>query len=142
MDAPAFLKPEDLPGFSHDDPTVNRVELVGYLGQDPEQRYLPSGQPLARFSIATHRLHTRADGQMEERTDWHHIVADEALAPVYNRLGRGDLVRIIGYLRTRSWETARGERHWRTEVIASEIHPVRTRWAAKQWLLPLGESFA
>ena len=100
--------------------SVNKVILVGRLGQDPKLTYLPSGQPAAEFTLATDESYKNREGQKEERTEWHRIKVYGKQAEVCaNYLGKGRLVYIEGGLRTRSWEDQQGQKRYMTEVVVS-----------------------
>lgn len=100
--------------------SVNKVILVGRLGQDPKLTYLPSGQPAAEFTLATDESFKNREGQKEERTEWHRIKVYGKQAEVCaNYLGKGRLVYIEGGLRTRSWEDQQGQKRYMTEVVVS-----------------------
>jgi single-strand DNA-binding protein len=137
MNEPSWFKPEDRPAPGAHDPTINRVELVGYVGQDPEVRHTPTYEMVVSFGLATHRLDRGADGEIIQRTDWHRIVTEGEQAVLAADLRRGALVKVAGRLRTRSWATARGDRRVRTEVIASELRQVRRAPRFQQASLPL-----
>ena len=101
---------------------VNRVILIGNLGHDPEIRYTTSRQAVAHFSLATAEMRTNKDGQKQEFTEWHRIVAWGRLAEVCGEyLSKGRTVYIEGALRTRSWEDKQGKKRWTTEVIAQNM---------------------
>ena len=101
---------------------LNKVLLIGYLGCDPEMRYTPSGRPVTSFSMFTPRSWTSADGERREETEWFNIVSWGNLAEICNQyLGKGQQVYIEGRLQTRSWEDETGKKHFRTEVVASEM---------------------
>lgn len=98
---------------------VNKVILIGRLGADPEIRYTPSGAPVATFRIATSEAWTNKDGQKEERTEWHRVVAWRKLAEISSEyLSKGKQVYIEGKLQTRSWEDREGRKRWTTEIVA------------------------
>jgi single-strand DNA-binding protein len=137
MSGPAWLKPDDRPDATHDDPTFNRVELVGYIGQDPEVRHTRRQELIVTVGLATHRLFRDGGGEVTQITDWHRVVAEGGLAEQAADLRRGALVKVVGRLRTRSWETRRGERRVRTEVLATEIRQVRRAPVFRQAPLPL-----
>ncbi len=103
--------------------TVNYVELIGWLGNDPEQRYTPSGVSVAEFSIATKRLGSRGeDGAWTYETDWIDVVAWDQLADAMaNNLHKGSRVRVIGSLRTDTWEDRDGNRRKRLYVRAEDF---------------------
>jgi len=97
--------------------TLNRVQLIGRLGQNPEVKYLPSGTTVANFSVAT----TETKRDEGERTEWHNLVAFGKLAEVCGEyLRKGSLVYVEGTLRTQKWDKD-GQKHSRTEVVANNI---------------------
>lgn len=100
---------------------VNKVILVGRLGADPEVRYTNSGQAIARFNIATSEGWTDKNGEKQERTEWHRVVAWGKLAELCKEyLAKGKQVYIEGRLQTRSWEKE-GQKRYTTEISASTI---------------------
>ena len=103
--------------------SVNRVILIGNLGRDPEIRYTQAGEPIANFSLATTEKWTGKDGNKQERTEWHNIVAWSKLAEICGQyLRKGKLVYIEGSLRTDSWEDKETkQKRYRTEVIAQQM---------------------
>ncbi len=107
---------------------VNKVILVGNLGQDPETRYLPSGGAVTNVSVATSRTwKDRESGQQQERTEWHRVVFFNKLAEIAGEyLKKGSKVYIEGSLRTRQWEKD-GQKHYTTEVVASEMQMLDSR---------------
>ncbi len=99
--------------------SVNKVMLIGNLGADPEIRYTPSGAAVANFRMATKDQWTTKEGEKEERTEWHKIVASRRLGEICGEyLHKGSLVYIEGSLQTRSWEDRDGNKRWTTEIIA------------------------
>jgi single-strand DNA-binding protein len=104
--------------------TVNRVELVGWIGAEPEQRFLPSGTVVCNFRVATKRWAGRSeDGSRTVETDWTPVEAWEKLAETCARyIHKGSRVRVIGSLHTRSWEDREsGQKHFKTIVRADEV---------------------
>lgn len=103
--------------------TVNYVEIIGWLGNEPEQRYTPSGVAIAEFSVATKRVGSRnEDGSWSYETDWLDVVAWDQLAEtVCANLRKGSRVRVTGSLRTDSWEDRDGNRRKRVNVRAEDI---------------------
>lgn len=103
--------------------SLNKVMLIGHLGQDPELRYLPtSGQPVSGFSIATDESFTGKDGSRQQRTDWHQVVVYGKLAETCSKyLGKGRQVYVEGRLRTREFEDKSGGKRQRTEIIAQRV---------------------
>ena len=101
---------------------LNKVLLIGRLGQDPEMRYTPSGKPLTKFQLAVNRSWTTADGEKKTETEWFNIVAWGKLAEICNQyLNKGQQVYIDGRLHTRYWQDDEGGNHTAVEVIAQEM---------------------
>ena len=101
---------------------VNKVILIGNLGKDPEMRYLPSGQAVTKFSLATGSRWKDKDGQWQDRTDWHNIVAFGKTAEICNEyLKKGRQVFIEGRIQTRSYDDRDGNKKWITEIIAQSM---------------------
>jgi single-strand DNA-binding protein len=103
--------------------SLNRATVIGNLGEDPELRHLPSGQPAVGFSIATDDSFTDKEGHKQERVEWHHIVAFGKLAETCSQyLKRGRQVYVEGRLRTREFEARNnGGTRQRTEIVASRV---------------------
>ncbi len=102
--------------------TVNKVILVGRLGQDPDIRYSPGGVAVAKFSLATNDSVSAGEGKWEDRTEWHRIVTFGKTAEFCgNYLSKGRQVYIEGSIRTNQWEDAQGQKRYMTEIIAREI---------------------
>ncbi len=101
---------------------VNKVILIGNLGQDPELRSTPSGTSVATFTLATNETWTDKDGARQERTEWHRIVAWAKLAEICAQyLQKGRQVYIEGRLTTRSWEDRQGNQRKTTEIVAQNM---------------------
>jgi single-strand DNA-binding protein len=101
---------------------VNKVILIGNLGGDPELRQTPSGTSVATFTLATNETWTDKDGQKQERTEWHRIVAWSKLAEICGQyLTKGKQVYIEGRLTTRSWEDKQGNQRKTTEIVAQNM---------------------
>jgi single-strand DNA-binding protein len=99
--------------------SINKVILIGNLGSDPELRYMATGTAVANFSLATKDAWTGKEGNKEERTEWHRIVAWGRLGEICGEyLTKGKQVYIEGKLRTRSWEDRDGNKRYTTEVLA------------------------
>jgi single-strand DNA-binding protein len=110
--------------------SVNKVILIGNLGRDPELRYTKNGQAVANFSLATSDNYTNRDGQKEERTEWHRIVAWAKTAELCTQyLSKGRTVYIEGQLRTREWEDKDGNKRQTTEVHAQTVQFLSPRGA-------------
>jgi single-strand DNA-binding protein len=102
--------------------SLNKVMLIGNVGNDPEMRFTPSGNPVTSFRIATNRVFSTPEGEKKQETDWFTVVAWNKLAEQCNQfLNKGKLVYVEGRLRNRSWEGTDGQKHFRTEVIASRV---------------------
>ncbi|MFQ5902013.1 MAG: single-stranded DNA-binding protein [Thermodesulfobacteriota bacterium] len=101
---------------------VNKVIFVGNLAADPEVRYTPDGAAVANFRIATTEKWTSKDGEKQEKTEWHKIVAFRRLGEICGEyLRKGRQVYIEGKLQTRSWEDRDGNKRWTTEVVANTM---------------------
>ena len=101
--------------------SLNKVQLIGYLGRAPELKYTQSGTARATFSVATRRYRATDEGGQEE-TEWHQVTAWGTLAETCNEfLIKGRLVYIEGRVQTRSWETDDGARRSVTEIIAEDV---------------------
>jgi len=101
---------------------LNKVMVIGNMGRDPELRYTPSGKPVTSFSLASSRSWIAPDGERREETEWFNVVAWGNLAEICNqKLSKSQQVYVEGRLQTRSWQDERGQRHFRTEVIANEM---------------------
>ena len=109
--------------------SVNKVILVGRLGKDPEIRSTPSGTSVAKFTIATDDKYTDRNGEKQERTEWHNVVAWSKLAEICGQyLKKGKLVYIEGTLRTDSWDDKEsGQKKYRTEVICQTMQMLDRR---------------
>ncbi|QGY41513.1 single-stranded DNA-binding protein [Pseudodesulfovibrio cashew] len=103
--------------------SMNKVILIGRVGQDPKVSYTSSGQAVANFSVATDEgYRDRQTGQKVERTEWHRIVAWRQQAEfVGNYIGKGRLVLVEGKLQTRKWQGQDGQDRYTTEIVADNI---------------------
>ena len=107
---------------------INKVILIGSLGADPEVRYAQSGTAVANFRIATTESWRKADGEREELTEWHRIVAFGKLAEICGQyLSKGMRVYIEGRLQTRKWEDRDGNQRFTTEIVAREMKMLSPR---------------
>lgn len=109
---------------------INKVILVGNLGQDPETRYMPSGGAVTNLSIATSESwKDKQSGEQKERTEWHRVVFFNRLAEIAGEyLKKGSKVYVEGSLRTREWEKD-GIKRYTTEIVASEMQMLDSRGA-------------
>lgn len=100
---------------------VNKVIIVGRLGNDPETRQIANGGTVTRLSIATSENWVDKEGQKQERTEWHRVVVWGKLAEICGRhLAKGRQVYVEGRLQTRSWED-QGQKKYSTEIVASTV---------------------
>jgi single-strand DNA-binding protein len=102
--------------------SLNKVMLIGNLGADPEVRAVGSGTRVANFNVATSRSWTGRDGQQQEKTEWHRIVAWDKLAEIAERfLKKGERVYVEGEIEYRSYEDKEGVTKYITEIRAREM---------------------
>lgn len=121
--------------------SLNQVQLIGNLTRDPEVKYIPSGDPVANFSIATNREWTDSNGEKQEAADFHNVVAWRKLAEVCGQyLKKGNKVYISGRLQTRSWEKD-GVKRYATEVVCKDVIFLTPK-GAQEVSKPDGESTA
>ena len=108
---------------------VNKVILIGNLGQDPEVRYTPNGNAVANVTLATSTTwRDKQTGELQERTEWHRIAFFNRLAEIVGEyLHKGSKVYIEGSLRTRKWQDKNGADRYTTEIIANEMHMLDNR---------------
>ncbi len=118
---------------------LNKVMVIGNLGRDPEIRYTTNGKPHTTFSVATSRTWVTSDGDRREATEWFSVVAWGQLAEICAQyLRKASRVYVEGHLQTRQWEDADGNKHYRTELVASEMlildprHPAGAREEEKE----------
>src|SRR5213594_1630153 len=102
--------------------TVNRIELIGYMGAMTEMRFTANGAPVTNFSLATNRIWRDQSGEQQQATDWHRVTAWGRLAEVVNQyMGTGKRIRVIGHLEYQSWtDKASGELRMRAVIVASQ----------------------
>ncbi len=101
---------------------INKVILVGNLGQDPEVRYTPAGAAVTTISVATTEAWNDKEGNKQERTEWHRVVFFRRLAEIAGEyLKKGSQVYIEGQLRTNKWQDKSGNDRYTTEIIANEM---------------------
>ncbi|HEX9699278.1 MAG TPA: single-stranded DNA-binding protein [Acidobacteriota bacterium] len=106
---------------------VNKVILIGNLGKDPELRYTQNGTAVANFTLATTDSWTK-DGETQERTEWHTIVAWAKLAEICGQyLTKGRQVYIEGRIQTRKWEDRDGNTRYTTEIVAQNMQMLGSR---------------
>lgn len=101
---------------------LNKVQIIGHLGRDPEMRYTPTHRAVTNFNVATSRNWKTADGERKSETEWFNVVAWGNLAEICNQyLVKGQQVYIEGRLQTRTWEDDEGHRRTTVEVNAREM---------------------
>lgn len=108
---------------------VNKVILVGNLGNDPEVRYLPSGGAVANISVATtDSWRDKASGDRQERTEWHRVVLFNRLGEIAGQyLRKGAKIYIEGRLQTRKWQGQDGQDRYSTEIVATDMQMLDSR---------------
>lgn len=101
---------------------LNKVMIIGNLGADPEMKYMADGTAMTSFRVASSRNYNGPDGERREETEWFPVVTWRKLAEQCSQyLQKGKKVYVEGRLRTRSWDTPDGQRHYRTEVVAERV---------------------
>ncbi len=110
---------------------VNKVIIVGNLGQDPEVRYMPNGNAVANITVATGESWKDQQGQLQERTEWHRVVLYRRLAEIAGEyLRKGAKVYLEGRLQTREWiDPQSQQKRYTTEIIANEMQMLDGRGA-------------
>jgi len=113
---------------------VNKVILVGRLGQDPDIRYGASGNAVANVSLATSEVWKDKDtGDKQEKTEWHRVVFFKRLAEVIAQyVTKGDMIYVEGALQTRKWQDKEGNDRWTTEIVARNMQMLQTKGNSSQ----------
>ncbi len=108
---------------------INKVILIGNLGQDPDVKYMPNGGAVANVTVATSdSWKDKNTGEMQERTEWHRVVFFRRLAEIAGEyLKKGSKVYIEGRLQTRKWQDQGGNDRYTTEIIANEMQMLDSR---------------
>ena len=102
--------------------TLNKMQIIGYLGRDPEMRYTPSGDAVTNFSVAVGRRYTTRDGQEVDETEWFRVSAWRRLAETTNQyLTKGSKVYVEGRLRSRSYVAQDGQTRFSNDINALEV---------------------
>ena len=102
--------------------SINRVSLLGHVGQNPEVRHTASGGKVANISIATNEVYKDIAGQRQERTEWHRVTAWGRLAEILQDfVHKGDQLYVSGHLQTRRWTDAQGVERLSTEIVAERM---------------------
>ncbi len=120
--------------------SVNKVILIGRLGSDPEVRYAPSGAAVANFNIATNRSYKDRDGNFQDETEWHRIVAWQRLAEFAKQyLHKGMRIYVEGRIHYREWQDQNGVKKFSTEIIANDVQMLDTLGARTEPAEDIGE---
>lgn len=107
---------------------LNKVMIIGRLGADPEIKYAQSGTPVANLRIATDESYTDRNGQRQERTEWHTVIAFQRTAEICQQyLHKGSLVYIEGKLQTRKWQDKTGQDRYSTEIQCQRLQMLERR---------------
>ena len=103
-------------------PSLNKVTIIGNIGNEPEMRFTPNGKPVTSFSVATNWVYTTPEGERRQETEWFNVVAWNRLAEQCNQfLAKGKLVYAEGRIHTRNWEGQDGQPNSKMEVIANRV---------------------
>ena len=110
---------------------LNKVQIIGNLGADPDLRYMPNGTPVCNISVATTESWKDKDGNLQERTEWHRMVSYRRLAEIIGQnLKKGSQAYFEGKLQTRKWQDERGEDRYVTEIVVEEMQMLDRKQAA------------
>ncbi|MDD2657983.1 MAG: single-stranded DNA-binding protein, partial [Candidatus Pacebacteria bacterium] len=108
--------------------SLNKVQLIGHLGRDPEVRYLPNGDPVANITIATSSKYKNKAGELVEETEWHRVTFFGRLAEIAGEyLKKGRPVYIEGRIKTRKYTDKDGVEKYATDIIANEMQMLGDR---------------
>ena len=110
---------------------VNKVILIGNLGQDPDVKYMPNGNAVAKVTVATSESwKDKNTGETVNKTEWHRVVFFRRLAEIVGEyLHKGSKIYVEGKLQTHKWQDKNGKDNWTTEIIASEMQMLDSRSA-------------
>jgi single-strand DNA-binding protein len=108
--------------------SLNKVQLIGYMGKDPEVRFTQGGKAVANFSLATDESYKNSNGEKIKKTEWHNLViwGPSVENFVQKYLHKGDLIYVEGKLQTRSWEDKEGNKKYTTEINVLDIKAIQT----------------
>jgi single-strand DNA-binding protein len=102
--------------------SVNKVILLGNVGKDPEIRSTPGGTMVASFSLATSDRYQDQQGNWQDRTEWHNLVAFKRTAEIIrDYVKKGSKLYVEGRIQTRSWDDKEGAKHYKTEIIINDL---------------------
>lgn len=117
--------------------SVNKVILIGNVGQDPEVRHLDKDVAVANFSLATSESYTAKNGEKVTTTEWHNIVVWRGLAKVVEQyVKKGDKLYIEGRIRTRAWDDKDGNKRYTTEIYTDNMEMLSSRGSSAQGTVP------
>ncbi len=101
---------------------LNKIQIIGNIGTDPEMRYTPQGSPVTSFRMATSRNFTTPEGERREETEWFQVVTWNKLAETCNQfLAKGRRAYVEGRLRSSTWEGQDGQKRFRNEIVANTV---------------------
>ena len=101
---------------------LNKIQIIGNIGTDPEMRYTPQGNPVTSFRIATSRNFTTPEGERRQETEWFHVVTWNKLAETCNQfLAKGRRAYVEGRLRSSVWDGQDGQKRFRNEIVANTV---------------------
>lgn len=130
---PRFWREQLSKGLTMATKGVNKVILVGNLGNDPEVRYMPNGNAVANLSLATSESWKDQQGQVQERTEWHRLVMYRRLAEIAGEyLKKGSQIYVEGKLQTRKWQDQQGNDQYTTEIIVDQMQMLGGRQGGAQ----------
>jgi single-strand DNA-binding protein len=116
--------------------SLNKVTLIGRLGKDPEIKYLPSGEAVCNFTVATSESWKNKNGEPQEKTEWHQITMFRKVAEIAGQyLKKGSQVYLEGKIQTRKWQDKEGKDRWTTEIVAHQMQML----GAKGESVPAGD---
>ena len=111
--------------------TMNKILIIGNVGNDPEMRYTPNGNPVTSFNIATNRRYTTSDGEQHEETEWFTVSAWNRLAEQCNQyIVKGRKVYVEGRLRSKPWLGNDGQPRSGNEIVANDVRFLDSRVTA------------
>lgn len=107
---------------------INKVILIGNMGQDPDLKYTTNGNAVCNFTLATSEKYKDKSGEMIEKTEWHRVIVWQKLAETVEKYTqKGSKVYIEGKLETRKWQDSEGNDKYTTEIIAREVKFLDTK---------------
>lgn len=105
--------------------SLNKAMILGNLTRDPELRYIPSGQAVCNFSVATNRRYKNAQGDLQEDTQYHDVVAWGKVGEIISQIfKKGNKIYLDGRLQTRQWDAPDGSKRSRTEIVLEQFVPL------------------